>query len=339
MADQKKKQRRFGLWFRVLEEKGFPRPETDRFCDEALAAASFGTANQEGVLTCLGQVSASGLASASLALSLVTLVAHQQPKNLCDAGYTLLCRVSAHFMTHGCADTRSVLSDGDAFLRPLAQGAPVRRSSRVGALMWFCTHARLEDVFVRDGSALADAAVLRVLWDLPRCSDESSEALRFLQTLAHDAVWRAYLLPWAAELARRALNESVCAFLQMMIRGPNVAFVVHLERKEQLAYLVYSLHQSRGAEAQRCLSALRAAWPQRIAEILHEKPAAGLPGVCGHVCPISLHKCVNPARASDGFVYERDHIMTVMAASGAPCSPMTRAPLLPILIPVCEGNA
>lgn len=333
--DQKKGMARLGLWFDVLKAAHFPPAESDRFCDSALAFA-LGLAGAEDLDTILSRVDETGVGTTRLALAIVSFVGQRPPLRLSDAAYRCLCRVAERIMG-GDEDGRCVLCDGDAFLRPLAFGAAIKRSDRFSALMSFCLRSRVQDVFVRDASSLADVAMQRALWHLAlrpidtgstAVDDASAQALELLTRLAGEAVWRSYLLPWAVEFVRHVKHEAVCRLLLLMLQGPSVAFTVHLERSGKLDTFVTQLRRSACGSAAGCLARLQATWPQRVAGASQEQGGVA----SAFTCPITLCPCRFPARASDGFVYERDMIMAVLCTTKI--SPLTREPLLPILLTV-----
>ena len=148
-----------------------------------------------------------------------------------------------------------------------------------------------------------------------------------LGSLAAEAAWRSYLVPWTNDLLRHAHKEvALHRLLKPMLQYPSVELVVHLERAKTLDKVVqvatsHAQHPEWGAILRR----LRETWPGRAGNDSDGE-------LSQYVCPITLEACRFPARCSDGFVYERDAIMKVLCTTRV--SPCTRQPLLPVAVNV-----
>lgn len=321
--------------FEACRRRGFPRSETMRFCSHALASASFARGVDANEV--LSWVDSTALADSAVALGVVSVSFQVAPVRLEEGGYVALCGIVERLLQAG-GDARSVVLDA-SFVRPFADGVGKSRP-RLRGLLRAVASAGIEDEFVRDCCAFADVASWHVLRLASQGIDtaETQECLAFLARLASAAAWRSYLLPWTGDLVRHAHRAVDMAELALaMLTGAGVALVVHLHRTRQLSHLVTTAEaRARAGEAQwaSCCARLCSVWPAQFYACSGREAEGDDEGTSVHTCPISLARCRRPARASDGFVYERDSIMRVLASAHRPVSPMTREPLLLVLLDV-----
>lgn len=322
--------------WRDAAEKHFPPAATEALCDRSFAFACFSTSQDaESVLS---WVARSGCATDKVGLGIVALLHRHSPAMLTDAAYVHACTIGTALLLAD-ENARSVIVDAESFFRPISDGMG-RRSERATAAMRMGLKGGLKRCFVRDAAPLADAAALRLLWHLgsdPSIDKETAKgfasrlALDFLASLAAEAAWRSYLVPWTNDLLRHAHKEvALHRLLVPMLKYPSIELVVHLERAKTLDKVVkVATRHAQHSEWNEILKRLHEAWPCRAGGSDSDGTV-----VTQHVCPITLEPCRHPARCSDGFVYERDAIMKVMSTTRV--SPCTREPLLPIAINVFQ---
>ena len=109
-----------------------------------------------------------------------------------------------------------------------------------------------------------------------------------------------------------------------------LGFVKHLLRVAGTALLVYirrSTDEKKARSMMRFLAKhfgdlLYETWPQ-IANEFVTTPPRKRRRRCEHTCPILLDSTSDPVLGSDGFVYDRDAILTYLSKGGT-TSPMTR---------------
>lgn len=318
--------------WRDVAEQHFPLAATEALCDRSFAFACFSTSQDaESVLS---WVARSGCATDKVGLGLVALLHRHSPAMLTDAAYVHVCTIGTALLLAD-ENARSVIVDAESFFRPISDGMG-RRAERATAAMRMGLKGGLKRCFVRDAAPLADAAALRLLWHLGSESSIDKEtakgfasrlALDFLGSLAAEAAWRSYLVPWTNDLLRHAHKEvALHRLLYPMLQYPSIELVVHLERANTLDKVVkVATSHARHSEWKAILRRLRETWPCRAGGGDDGEPSQ-------YVCPITLEACRFPARCSDGFVYERDVIMKIMCTTRA--SPCTREPLLPVAINV-----
>lgn len=151
-----------------------------------------------------------------------------------------------------------------------------------------------------------------------------SKALWLLTSCASRAEWRVRLIVYVVDLARHAWPAPFGPLVAAMLGGTSVELVVRLHAASRLVPLCHAAneHVADGgahALAWRAVRAhLRRHWPR----VDQESDASH----SAHVCPITLHPCIDPVVASDGHTYERDAIVEHMARNGL-VSPTTREPL------------
>jgi hypothetical protein len=136
----------------------------------------------------------------------------------------------------------------------------------------------------------------------PRCRDN----------VVHDMV----------ELWRTGWRMDLGALLSHYLDTASVEFVVCLEKKKKLCFLIRESMNHTTISWRHVRSHLRRHWPERVNDVLQTGCVDDEPLTTAE-CPITNVGMRHPVVASDGHTYERDSIIRHMLHNG-PWSPMTR---------------
>ena len=206
--------------------------------------------------------------------------------------------------------------------RALDTSCSVLRPGAFGPALRFLARANLTDVFLVQGG------MHRILCAAGRDGGAGQVTALCAEALRHadwsDFVTHAPSLVGALGRLSVVSPPDALELVRLLARHGGTHFVLRLlEHPRGESVLRHAESRMSPADA----DALCALWPERLAPLLGRPPSARAAAPDAPECPITLAPCVDPVCASDGYVYERDAILTHIANGGA--SPMTRAELHP----------
>lgn len=199
----------------------------------------------------------------------------------------------------------------------------VSKYELISLLLRIVTNAKFyDDTRLTDSILRSSLTRLSSSW-INMNSQIAKDSLSFAETcLCENPAYRETMVHEMTDLWRTGWNPLFGRLMACQLDTTSVEFVVRLEQKQKLCFLIRTCHYNTHSDDCWCMvrNHLRRLWPGRVSEVLQQPTDAVQSCV---ECPIT-HICMrHPVVASDGNTYERDAIVRHMVQNGA-WSPMTR---------------